>query len=104
MEQTGQKSQEDLRAEMRKLQTETLGLKNMVGAKRTSLESLTCRVTFIENRICDVDELHNPSIQQKRLEKKSSKKVNKQQQNSGISSIETSKNHWDSRDPGRKLQ
>lgn len=42
---------------MRKLQTERSGLKNMIGETKTSLESLTSKVTADEERINNVENL-----------------------------------------------
>lgn len=55
---------------MRKLLLQISGLKNMVCEMKTSLESLTSKVTTSEERIGELEnELHNTFIQQKRMKR-----------------------------------
>lgn len=62
--QTITKTQEDMNVEMRNFQIEIIGLNNLVGEMRNSLESLIIIVTAAMERISDVeDELRNTSTQ-----------------------------------------
>lgn len=61
----------------------------MVGELKNSLEIFTSRETVKEDRIIELeDELYNTSLQKQKLEM-ASETINRQQQNSGINSLET---------------